>query len=70
MPREQDPRSIATRLIEARHECGATQTMLADAAGVHVATIRRIENGSNQPSVSTLARLAEALTLDVKDLLG
>jgi transcriptional regulator with XRE-family HTH domain len=42
---------------------------LADRCGINRATINRIEHGKVKPSAKTLGLLAEALNIDVTDLL-
>ena len=59
-------------LKEARKNAGMTQQQLADASGVYVRQIQRIENGEGDISNVTLGnavKLANALGIDVKDLL-
>jgi len=41
-----------------------TQVQLAEAAGVRVETVSRIESGAHSPSVRTLRKLGEAMGLD------
>lgn len=56
---------LARQLIERRRALGLTQEQLADAAEVRQSEISRIENGRGNPTVLTLARLADALGLEV-----
>jgi transcriptional regulator with XRE-family HTH domain len=56
------------RVAAARRAAGMTQAGLADAVGVHISHIHRIEAGSSQPTVDVLKRLAEALHTSI-DLL-
>lgn len=56
-------------LREARTGRGWSQEELAERTGVSVRTIQRIENGS-RPSRATARLLAEALDVDVADVLG
>ena len=56
----------------ARQNSGMTQKQLADASGVNIRQIQRIENGEGDMSNVTLGnavKLADALGVDVKDLL-
>ena len=56
----------------ARKAAGMTQKQLADASGVNSRQIQRIENGEGKMSNVTLGnavKLADALGVDVKDLL-
>ena len=59
-------------LKAARQSSGMTQKQLADASGVNIRQIQRIENGEGDMSNVTLAnavKLADALGVDVKELL-
>jgi transcriptional regulator with XRE-family HTH domain len=47
-----------------------TQVELAEASGIGVATITRIEQGKiESPRVTTLRKLARAMGIEVRDLL-
>jgi len=65
---EKDKRlaGVADRLRSARNERGLTQDGLAEASGVGVATIRRIEGVVAEPKFDTIVRLAETLSVDMK----
>ncbi len=58
--------TIGTRLREARERRFLTQDELAEAAGVQVVTISRIENGRqiSKPRLTTIRKLAHALGSD------
>jgi len=56
----------ADRLRAARRERGLTQDGLAEASGVGVATIRRMEGAVSEPKIRTIAQLAGALKVDMK----
>lgn len=59
-------------LKAARQKAGMTQQQLADASGVYVRQIQKVENGESEIGNMTLANaaaLAEALGVDVKELL-
>jgi len=58
--------ALAKRLKSVRARAGLTQDQLADASGVGVATIRRIEGSVSETKIDTLARLAETLKVDMK----
>ena len=53
------------RIREAR---ALTQGQLAQRAGLNMATISRIENDLNRPTIPTLRALAQALDMSVADL--
>lgn len=56
-----------TRISELRKGRGWTQERLAEASGVTVRTIQRLESGSDA-SLDTLARIADALGVQVTEL--
>ncbi|TXK12319.1 helix-turn-helix transcriptional regulator [Microbacterium hatanonis] len=56
-----------TRIIELRTQRGWTQERLAEASGVTVRTVQRLEAG-NDVSLDTLSRLGKALGVAVRDL--
>lgn len=56
-----------TRIVELRTQKGWTQERLAEVSGVTVRTVQRLEAG-NDASLDTLARVATALTVSVRDL--
>ncbi|MEU5973796.1 helix-turn-helix transcriptional regulator [Streptomyces sp. NPDC047315] len=47
-----------------------TQQQLADRAGVHVGTLRKIERGARGASDAVLSAIADALGIDISVLLG
>ena len=59
-------RQIMRALIEGRDEQALTQKQLADATGITQADISRLENGTGNPSLRTLKRLAEGLGMSLK----
>jgi ribosome-binding protein aMBF1 (putative translation factor) len=58
---------VALLVTSYRVEHGLTQTGLAELLGMHQPAIARLEAGSHEPSLATLARLSSALgiSLDV-----
>jgi len=53
-------------LVEARIEAGITQTELAKQSGIRQETISRIENGTANTTVNTLAKVARALDRELR----
>ena len=53
---------IIRAIIEGREENDFTQAQLAQATGIHQADISRLENGTGNPSLRTLKRLAAGCT--------
>lgn len=58
--------SLAENLIEARNSVGMTQKQLSEAAYMYQADISKIENGTANPSVQTLKRIAEGMNMTVE----
>lgn len=63
-------RAIGGRIRSLRAATGLTQTELAAAAQIGRVTLARIESGEQSPRFETLAALAQALRLPVRDLLA
>ena len=57
---------ITRALLEARIRSGMTQTELSEKSGISQADISRLENGTRNPSLALLKRLAEALDSTLK----
>lgn len=55
-------------LKRTRHARGLTQEQLAHLTDMHAANVGRMERGGANPSLSTMARLAHALEVDLADL--
>lgn len=71
------PMEVARKLLETVHPLsvwrqyrGLTQLELADAAGIGKSYISQIESGAKTGSVKCLRRLAEALRVDIDDLIS
>jgi len=60
---------LAQNVAAARAQAGLTQQQLAQAADLSRATVHLIEGGLGDPRLSTIAQLAEALKVDLFDLL-
>ncbi len=58
--------SIIQAIIDARKNSGMTQKELAEKTGINQADISRLENGSSNPSLKTLQRLAEGMGMTLK----
>jgi transcriptional regulator with XRE-family HTH domain len=55
---------VAVRVVKYRAEHGLSQTALAKLLGMHQPAIARLEAGEHEPSLTTLARLAQVLGED------
>ena len=60
---------MATRLKTLRQRRGWTQTELAARAGLHRVFIAKLEAGAQDPSLTTLEKLARALGVKVSRLI-
>lgn len=61
-------RAFGRRIRELRRARGFSQARLAEAADVTPLTISNIERGVNPPSFTRLARLADALDVEIREL--
>lgn len=59
-------RQIIRAIIEGREANDLTQKQLADATGITQADISRLENGTGNPSLRTLKRLAAGMGMQLK----
>lgn len=62
----QPERAIMQAMIDARKDSGLTQRQLAEKTGINQADISRMENGTGNPSIKTLQRLAAGMGMKVK----
>ena len=53
-------------IVEGRGNCNLTQQQLAEATGIAQADISRLENGTGNPSLRTLKRLAAGMGMALK----
>ena len=58
--------NIIQALIDARKQQGITQKELSEKTGITQADISRIENGSRNPSLAMMKRLAAGLGMTLK----
>ncbi len=58
--------SIIQAMIDARKASGLTQKELAERTGIAQADISKLENGSANPSLRTLRRLAAGMGMQLK----
>ncbi len=59
-------RQIIRAIIEGREANDITQKQLSEATGIAQADISRLENGTGNPSIRTLKRLAAGLGMQLK----
>jgi transcriptional regulator with XRE-family HTH domain len=65
-----DADAIARLVKSERERHDLTQAELAEAAGVTDETVSRVERGANEPSLSTVAALADAFGLTLDAMVG
>ena len=58
--------AIKQAVIDARQASGLTQQQLAARTGIHQADISKLENGSANPSLRTLQRLAAGMGMNLR----
>ncbi len=57
---------ITRAILDARIQAGLTQTELSKKTGISQADISRLENGTRNPSLALLKRLAEAMNMTLR----
>lgn len=62
----QPERDITMALVNARKGAGLTQAELSKKTGISQADISRLENGSRNPSLALLNRIAKAVNATLK----
>ena len=70
-PVEKDPMLVAvgSKISTARRKLGLSQMQLAESSGTQVSTVFSAENGAQNLSLRTLQKLADALKMDMRELL-
>lgn len=58
--------AIMQAMIDARRQSGLTQKQLSERTGIAQGDISKLENGSANPSVRTLLRLADGMGMRLK----
>ena len=61
--------AIGQKVVEIRKSRHLSQTQLARAADVPTSTVFSVENGQHNTSLTTLQKIADALKLEVRDLM-
>ncbi|MBR5970066.1 MAG: helix-turn-helix domain-containing protein [Lachnospiraceae bacterium] len=64
--RIQPEMDIKRALMQARIDAGMTQVQLSEATGISQADISRLENGTRNPSLGLLKRLADAMNATLR----
>lgn len=59
-------RQITRAIVQGRLACDLTQKELAEVTGINRADISRLENGTANPSLSTLKRLAAGMHMKLE----
>lgn len=58
--------NVIRAIIDARTSQNMTQKELAQKTGIHQADISKLENGTRNPTINLLKRLADGLDMDLK----
>ena len=58
--------NVIRAIVEARNSKNLTQKQLADLTGINQADISKLENGTRNPSIKLLQRLAEGMDMILK----
>ena len=61
---------IGLRIVRRRQELGLTQKALANAVDTQATNLSRIEGGTQNVTIRTLCKIAEALDTTVAELVG
>jgi putative transcriptional regulator len=61
--------TLAKKVKELRTKKGITQVQLAAELDVDIRTVKRIEAGEYNPSLTKLLNIAEVFAVDIKELL-
>lgn len=69
MPTTTAGRHVGERVRNVRESAGMSRTRLADVSGVSLRTLARLELGEGLPQLATLQSIAEALRVNIADLL-
>ena len=62
----QPERAVIQAMIDARRSSGMTQKQLSEITGIAQSDISKLENGSSNPSIRTLQRLASGMGMTLK----
>ncbi len=65
---KEDARKLGQNLKKIRTQKNITQVEIANILGVDRSFVSNIENGKNNPTLSTIANLAKALKVTVDEL--
>lgn len=57
---------VVTAILDARRKLNITQTELSKRTGIDQGDISKLENGTRNPSLKLLKRLADGLDMDLK----
>lgn len=57
---------IIRAMVEERMSCNLTQKELAEKTGINQADISKLENGTRNPSLKLLKRLADGMDMNLK----
>lgn len=61
-------KNIGKKLKQRRIDLGLNQVQLSDLIGIEDSALRRIETGRTNPTIKTLLKLTNALSIDISYL--
>lgn len=62
------PAAVGARIARIREQRKLSRRVVAELAGIHENTLKKIENGSGNPTLIVLAKIADALGVKIHDL--
>ncbi|MDP9194670.1 MAG: helix-turn-helix domain-containing protein [Acidobacteriota bacterium] len=63
------PAAVGARIGRIRLQRELSRRVLAELAGIHQNTLKKIEGGQSNPTLTVLARIADALGVKLHDLI-
>jgi len=70
IPGDTGPEVIGNRLREIREAFRKSRAEVAQATGLDLALLEAVENGTKEPTVSMMSKIAESLEVPLGELLG
>lgn len=62
------PAAVGAKIGRIRQQRELSRRVVAELAGIHENTLKKIEGGDGNPTLTVLARIAEALGVKIHDL--
>lgn len=68
MARRDLPAAVGARIAKLRTQRELSRRVVAELAGIHENTLKKIEGGKSNPTLTVLARIADALGVKLHEL--